>query len=64
MDEAAKAFYNIHMTDSITIEQVWATCNFANMSCVEEATITTGCQADSYVWEIPYTKCGTCPNIA
>jgi 2-polyprenyl-6-methoxyphenol hydroxylase-like FAD-dependent oxidoreductase len=41
MEEAAKAFYNIHMTDSITFEKVWATRTFANMCCVEEATNET-----------------------
>lgn len=38
MEEAAKAFYKIHMTDSITFEQVWEKRTFANMCCVEEAT--------------------------
>jgi 2-polyprenyl-6-methoxyphenol hydroxylase-like FAD-dependent oxidoreductase len=38
MEEAAKAFTNIHMTDEITYGQVWATRTYANMTCVEEAT--------------------------
>jgi 2-polyprenyl-6-methoxyphenol hydroxylase-like FAD-dependent oxidoreductase len=38
MEEAAKAFYDIHMTDTITYKDVWATRTFANMACIEEAT--------------------------
>jgi hypothetical protein len=29
MEEAAKAFYDIHMTDTITYKDVWATRTFA-----------------------------------
>ncbi|KAH7342650.1 hypothetical protein BKA65DRAFT_595732 [Rhexocercosporidium sp. MPI-PUGE-AT-0058] len=37
MDKAVKAFLKIHMTESITWDQVWETRTFANMTCVEES---------------------------
>ncbi|RDW89703.1 FAD protein [Coleophoma cylindrospora] len=37
LDEAIKPFMNIHMTDDITFESIWATRTFANMTCVEES---------------------------
>jgi hypothetical protein len=37
MEEAAKAFYDIHMTDTITFDKVWEQRIFANMTCVEES---------------------------
>jgi 2-polyprenyl-6-methoxyphenol hydroxylase-like FAD-dependent oxidoreductase len=37
MEEAAKAFFKIHMTDAITFDQVWERRTLANMSCVEES---------------------------
>jgi 2-polyprenyl-6-methoxyphenol hydroxylase-like FAD-dependent oxidoreductase len=37
MEEAAKTFYNIHMTDTITFDKVWEQRTIANMCCVEES---------------------------
>lgn len=37
MEEAVKAFDDIHMTDSITYGQVWERRTLANMLCVEES---------------------------
>ncbi|KAF8857859.1 monooxygenase [Acephala macrosclerotiorum] len=37
MEEAVKAFNDIHMTESITYGQVWERRTFANMLCVEES---------------------------
>lgn len=37
MEEAAKPFFGIHMTDTITFDQVWERRTLANISCVEEA---------------------------
>lgn len=37
MEEAAKAFYNIHMTDIIKFDKVWEQRTFANMTCIEES---------------------------
>lgn len=37
MEEAAKAFFKIPMTDAIKYEQVWERRTIANMTCVEEA---------------------------
>jgi len=36
-EEGAKAFFNIHMTDTITFDKVWEQRTMANMSCVEES---------------------------
>jgi hypothetical protein len=37
MEEAAKAFDNIHMTDEITYDKVFEQRTFANMLCLEES---------------------------
>lgn len=37
MEEAVKAFYDIHMTREIKIKEVWETRTFANMCSIEEA---------------------------
>ncbi|KAF4635287.1 hypothetical protein G7Y89_g2803 [Cudoniella acicularis] len=36
-EEAAKAFFNIHMTNDIKFEEVWDQRTFVNMVCVEES---------------------------
>lgn len=36
-EEAVKAFFNIHMTDTITYDKVWEQRTFANMVCIEES---------------------------
>jgi 2-polyprenyl-6-methoxyphenol hydroxylase-like FAD-dependent oxidoreductase len=36
-EEAVKAFYQIHMTDTITFREVWEQRTFANMVCIEES---------------------------
>ncbi|PVH89546.1 BcBOA8 protein [Cadophora sp. DSE1049] len=37
MEKAVKAFLKVHMTESITWDQIWETRTFANMTCVEES---------------------------
>ncbi|KAH7419384.1 hypothetical protein BKA64DRAFT_751832 [Cadophora sp. MPI-SDFR-AT-0126] len=37
MEKAAKAFLKVHMTESITWDQIWQTRTFANMTCIEES---------------------------
>lgn len=39
MEEAAKAFFKIPMTDTIKYEQVWEQRTIANMLCIEEMTL-------------------------
>ena len=38
MEEAAEAFYDIHMTESIKFAEVWEQRTFANMCSVEESS--------------------------
>lgn len=37
MEEAARAFSDIHMTDSLTYDKIWEQRTFSNMLCVEES---------------------------
>ncbi|KAL5328898.1 hypothetical protein ACEPPN_002407 [Leptodophora sp. 'Broadleaf-Isolate-01'] len=37
MNKAVKPFLKLHMTESITYDQIWETRTFTNMTCVEES---------------------------
>lgn len=51
-EEAAKAFYDIHMTDDIKYKEIWEQRTFANMTCLGELILRANFSAfPKFTWK-------------